>query len=61
MSRSKPADFFLTGLVVVWPALMWCKYYELAVLAFFTFIFILCLCGLLQDLKDDGSAGPRAH
>ena len=60
MSRSKTADFFLTGLVVAWPVLMWCEYYELAVIVFWTLLFALWVWGLIVG-EDDGSAGPRAH
>ena len=47
MGRSQPADFFLTGLVIVFPALMWSENYELAVLAFFVLLFMLGVCGLM--------------
>ena len=52
MGRSKPADFFLTGLVAVFPALMWSENYELAVLVFGVLLIILGVCGLMTP--DEG-------
>ncbi len=48
MNHSKPSDFFLTGLVVVWPALLWAGHYEGGVLAFWMLLFAIWVCGLLE-------------
>lgn len=58
MDQSKPADFFLTGLVVVWPVLLWAGHYEAGMLAFWMLLFSVWVCGLIDHPgEDDGRAG----
>jgi hypothetical protein len=52
MGRSKPADFFLTGLVVVFPVLLWSENYELAMLVFGVLLMLLGVCGLMAPGED---------
>jgi hypothetical protein len=53
MRLSNLADFFLTGMVVLWPALLWAGHDEAAVLAFALLLFAIWICGML-DQGDDG-------
>ena len=48
MTYAKLADFFLTGLVVVWPVLLWSGNYEPAVATFGLLLFGVFCCGLLK-------------
>jgi hypothetical protein len=53
MRNSNSADFLLTGMVVLWPALLWAGDYELGVLAFAFLLYAIWICGMLTE-ADDG-------
>lgn len=49
MRNSNSADFFLTGVAVLWLALLWAGDYELGVLAFALLLYVICICGMLTE------------
>jgi len=53
MRNSNSADFFLTGMVVLWPLLLWVGSYELGVFVFASLLFAVWACGMLDEGDDD--------
>ena len=49
MNYVKGADFFLTGLVVVWPALLWAGDLEVGVAVCIPLLFALLCCGMMVE------------
>jgi hypothetical protein len=49
MNYVKCADFFLTGLVVVWPVLLWTGNLEGGVAAGIPLLFGLLCCGMMVE------------
>ena len=52
MNYVKGADFFLAGLVVVWPLLLWSGHLEGGVAACIALFFALLCCGMMVDDPD---------
>ena len=52
MSYMECADFFLTGLVVAWPAMLWSGNVEPGVAVCILLLFGLFCCGMMAEDED---------
>ena len=49
MSYVKCADFFLAGIIVAWPVMLWSGHLESAIACFILMLFAMLSCAMMVD------------
>ena len=57
METGKPSEFFLTGLGVAWPLMLWAGTYEIAVIMFIFLVAAIIVCQVCEQDGDDTDSG----